>query len=89
MINLIAWIVVGAFAGWVASRIMHTDAEMGALENIVAGIIGALVGGWIMRNFLNTSVDPNGFNILSIATAIVGAVIVIAIYKAITGRRIR
>ena len=87
MINLLLWIIVGALAGWIASKIMKTDAEMGGVANIVAGIVGALVGGWIMRALFNTNVDPNGLNIGSILTAILGAVVVIAIYKAITGRR--
>lgn len=81
------WLVVGALAGWIASMIMKTDAQMGALANIVVGILGAFIGGFLVRTFMNTSVDPNGFNLPSILTAILGAVVLLAIVKAFTGRR--
>lgn len=84
MIDIIAWIVVGALAGWIASMIMKTDAEMGALANIVAGIVGAFIGGWVIGLFGVTT--PEGqFNIASILTAILGAVILIGVVKMVTG----
>ena len=84
--DIIIWIIVGALAGWVASMIMKTNEQMGALANIVAGIIGAFVGGWVIGLF-GINVPEGQLNIPSILTAILGAVIVIAIFKAVTGKR--
>jgi uncharacterized membrane protein YeaQ/YmgE (transglycosylase-associated protein family) len=86
MLSIISWIVVGALAGWIASMIMKTNAQMGALENIIAGIVGALVGGWVIGLF-GMQVEDGAFNLPSILTAILGACIVIAIVKMIRGRR--
>lgn len=81
----IGWIVLGGLAGWIASKFVGTDKEQGIIGNIVAGIVGAFVGGWIF-NLLGGS-GVSGFNIWSFLVAVVGAVIVLAIWKAITGRR--
>lgn len=81
MMSIIAWIIVGALAGWVASMIMKTDASMGALANIVVGIIGAFIGGWVVSLF-GMNVTEGSLNIPSVLTAIVGAVILLAIVKA-------
>lgn len=78
--GIIMWIIFGALAGWIASMIMKTNEEQGAVANIVIGIIGAVIGGFIF-NLLGGS-DVNGFNIYSLIVAIVGAVILIAILKA-------
>jgi len=82
--GIIAWIVLGALAGWIASMIMSTDAEQGAIGNIIVGIIGAFIGGWVM-NLLGKS-GVNGFNLYSVVVAIVGACIALGIYRALTGR---
>ena len=82
MWSLIVWLVVGALAGWIASMIMKTDASMGALANIVVGIIGAFLGGWL-ASLLGVQVDEGGFSFVSILTAVLGAVILLAILKAV------
>lgn len=79
--GIILWIVFGALAGWLASIIMKTDAQQGALMNIVVGIIGALVGGFIM-NLLGQS-GVSGFNIYSLLVAIGGAIVLLAIVRAV------
>lgn len=84
--DIIVWIIVGALAGWVASMIMKTDASMGALANIVVGIIGAFLGGWVVSLF-GYNVAEGQINIPSILTAILGAVILLAIIKAVRGQR--
>lgn len=78
-VELLSWLIVGALAGWFASKIMRTDAEQGALLNIVLGIIGAFVGGFAMNLFGATGVT--GFNLYSILVAILGSVIVIGIAR--------
>ena len=82
--GIIAWIIFGALAGWIASMIMKTDAEQGALANIIVGIIGAFIGGFLMQMFGQSGVS--GFNFYSIVVAIVGACIALAIYRAVAGR---
>ena len=84
MLSLLIWILVGAFAGWVASMIMKTDAQMGALENIVAGIIGALLGGWLLGLF-GIEVADGQLSIPSILSAIFGAVVLIFLVKLVRG----
>ena len=73
--GIILWIIFGAIAGWVASIIMKTDAKQGTVKDIVMGIIGAIVGGFLMD--LGGQSGVTGFNLYSLGVAIAGAVIVI------------
>ncbi len=73
--NILVWIIFGAIAGWVASIIMKKNRKMGAIANIVVGIIGAFLGGYIMDFFGAEGVT--GFNIYSLLVAIVGAVVLL------------
>lgn len=77
--DFLLWIVLGAAAGWVASIIMKTDAQQGWLMNIILGIIGAFVGGFVVSLFGGPGVT--GFNLSSFLVALLGAVVVIAIGK--------
>ena len=80
------WIIIGALAGWIGSKIMGTDARQGGVANVVLGVIGAVVGGFITRSLLGDNQGNNGF-FASFAVALVGACLVIGIWKAITSRR--
>lgn len=82
--NLILWILLGAVAGWIASKIMNTDAQMGAVANIVVGIIGAFLGGYLVQLLTGANVDE--LSLMGLLTAVLGAVILLAIVKAVTGR---
>ncbi len=73
--NFVVWIIFGALAGWIASMIMGANAKMGALANIVVGIVGALIGGFIMNSFGAQGVT--GFNITSLIVAVIGAVVLL------------
>lgn len=84
--GIIMWLVIGALAGWIASKIMGTDARQGALANIVVGVIGAVVGGFLTGLFFGDSRADNGL-IASTLVALLGAVVVLAIWKAVSGRR--
>ena len=84
-LGIIGWIVLGGLAGWVASMIAGTNARQGLLGNIIAGIIGAFVGGFVVNLFGGTGVT--GFNVWSFLVALLGAIIVLFIWKAITGNR--
>lgn len=79
IIDIIAWIIFGALAGWIASIIMKTNAEQGALGNIVVGILGAIIGGFLMRAL--TGSEVTGFNMGSLLVAILGAVVLLAVVK--------
>ena len=74
--NWLVWIIFGALAGWIASMIMGKNAQMGALANIVVGIVGAVIGGFLMTNVFGAS-GVTGFNLPSMLVAIVGAVILL------------
>ncbi len=84
LLDIVLWILFGALAGWIASKIMKTDAQMGALANIVVGIIGAFIGGFLVRTL--TGNDVEGFSITSLIVAILGSVILLAIVKAFNRR---
>lgn len=84
-LGIIGWLVLGGLAGWVASMIAGTNAKQGLLGNIVAGILGGLVGGFVFSLFGSAGVT--GFNIWSFVVALVGAVIVLFIWRAITDRK--
>lgn len=79
--NIILWIVFGAIAGWIASMVMKTDANQGTLKDIVMGIVGAIVGGYLMGFFGQPGVT--GFNVYSLVVSVIGAVVVIAIGRMI------
>lgn len=83
--NIILWIVFGALVGWVASKLMSTDAEQGVIANVIVGIAGAFVGGYLMQVIDKSGVD--GFNIKSFIVALIGAVVLLAVYKAIRGKK--
>jgi len=82
--DFIVWIIFGALAGWIASMIMKTDAEQGPLMNIIVGIVGAAIGGFLMNMFGQSGVT--GFNFYSLFVAILGAVVLLWIYRLITHR---
>ena len=84
-LGFIGWIILGGLAGWVASMIAGTDARQGLLGNILVGIIGAFLGGFVFSLFGGAGVT--GFNWWSFLVALVGAVILLFIWRAITGSR--
>lgn len=76
--NFIAWIIFGALAGWIASIVMGRNKQMGAIANIVVGIIGAFIGGWIVSFFGAQGVT--GFNFSSFLVALLGAVVLLFVF---------
>lgn len=73
--GLIAWIILGALSGWIASMIMKKNESMGALANIITGIIGAFIGG-IVFNLIGAD-KVTGLNLYSILVSVVGACILL------------
>jgi len=82
--TLVAWLVVGAIAGFLASEIMGT--REGLVLMVVLGIVGAIVGGWVAADLFKIA-DVTGINLTSIVVAVVGAVIVIVLYRSLVSRR--
>ncbi len=77
--NIILWIVFGALAGWIASLVMGTDESMGAFANIVVGILGAMLGGFLFNLFGLGGVS--GFNAWSLLVAVLGSAVLIWIVQ--------
>ena len=82
--SILGWIIFGLITGFIASRIVNQRGE-GCLLNIVLGLVGALVGGFIFRQL--TNFDIFHFNLVSMFVAIIGAIVVLLVFHALTGRR--
>jgi uncharacterized membrane protein YeaQ/YmgE (transglycosylase-associated protein family) len=82
--TFIAWLVVGLVAGWIGSMIVNRGGE-GPLLDIVLGVVGAFVGGFLFHMFGHTGVT--GINFYSIFVAVIGAVVVLVVYHAVFRRR--
>lgn len=80
--GIIAWLLLGAFSGWIASIIMKKNKSMGAIANICTGIVGAFIGG-IVFNWLGHE-KVTGLNLYSVLVSVVGACILLAIVSLIT-----
>ena len=84
-----SWIIVllaGAFIGWIASKIMGTDASMGAMANIIVGLVGAVIGRFV-AGLLGMHPQGTDFSIGGIIMGVIGACVLIAIVRAISGGR--
>lgn len=85
MLDLLFWMIVGGLAGWLASLVAGTSERMGCLLNIVVGVLGAVIGGWIFRKL---GLSPPGGKVLSaIVTSFVGAVVFLLVLRLVSGRR--
>ena len=90
MMGLIIWLIVGGIIGWLASMIMKTDAQQGVLLNVVVGIIGPLIGGWLIAPLLGGSTGMSGgFDIMGFVAALIGAIILLAIVNLFRRGRVR
>lgn len=82
--GIIAWIVLGAIAGYLTNMIM--GGGEGVIATIILGIVGAVVGGWLAGTVLNLA-DVTGINPESIVVSVIGGVIVVAVYRLLMGQR--
>jgi len=82
--SIIGWLVLGLIAGFIASKIVNNAGE-GPLLDIVLGIVGALVGGFLFNQF--GAVGVTGFNLYSMGVAVIGAIVVLVLYHALFARR--
>jgi uncharacterized membrane protein YeaQ/YmgE (transglycosylase-associated protein family) len=81
--SILAWVILGLIAGFIGSKIVNKSGE-GVFLDIVLGIVGAVVGGWLFNAFGMSHV--NGLNLYSLLVAVAGSVIVLVLYHALTGR---
>lgn len=81
--GILAWIVLGGIAGWIASMVAKTNASQGIFLNIIVGIVGAFIGGITFGFFGGAGVT--GFNLYSLLVAIVGAVVLLYIVRMVRG----
>lgn len=79
--GFITWLILGALAGWIASLVMGTSSSQGMLEDILLGIVGAFVGGFLMNLFGQSGVS--GLNLYSLIVAAIGAIVLIAAGRAL------
>jgi len=80
MMNAIVWLVVGGVIGWLASLVMKTDNQQGILLNVVVGIVGAVVAGWVISPLVGAgTINQGNFSLLSLVVSFVGIVILLAV----------
>lgn len=77
--SIIIWLVMGGLVGWIASMIMGTNAQQGIILNVVVGIVGALIGGWLIGPLLGAGSINEGITIMSFIVSLIGAVVLLAI----------
>lgn len=77
--NIILWLIVGGVVGWLASIIMRTDGQQGILLNIVVGIVGALLAGWLISPLVGVATINQGISLATILVSLGGAIILLAI----------
>jgi uncharacterized membrane protein YeaQ/YmgE (transglycosylase-associated protein family) len=78
--NFIIWLVVGGLIGWVASIIMKTDAQQGVFLNVVVGIVGSMLGGWLISPLIGAgTVNQGDFSLGGLVVSLIGAIILLAI----------
>ncbi len=82
--SILGWLILGLIAGFIASKVINKSGE-GVIVDIILGIVGAVVGGYLFTAF--GAAPVTGFNIYSMFVAVVGAIVVLVIYHAIFGRR--
>lgn len=78
--NLIIWLLVGGVIGWLASMLMKTNDQQGVVLNIVVGVVGAMLGGWLISPMVGSgTINQNNFSLSALVVSFVGAVILLAI----------
>lgn len=88
--NFILWLIVGGIIGWIASMIMRTDAQQGIFLNIIVGIIGALLAGWLITPLVGgTTINEGNFSLSGLVISLLGAIVLLAIVNLFRRGRVR
>jgi uncharacterized membrane protein YeaQ/YmgE (transglycosylase-associated protein family) len=77
--GIILWLIVGGLIGWIASIIMGTNAQQGIILNVVVGIVGAVIGGWLLGPLLGAGSINAGISVMGFVVSLIGAIILLAI----------
>lgn len=85
--NFFIWLLVGGLIGWAASMLMGTSGRQGVLLNVVVGIVGAVLGGWLLGGLFGTAtINQGDFSVSGLLVSLLGAVILLALVKLVQGR---
>ena len=88
--NFIIWLIVGGIIGWIASMIMRTDAQQGIVLNIVVGIIGSLLAGWLITPLIGgATINQGNFSLGGLLISLLGAIVLLAIVNLFRKGRVR
>lgn len=88
--TFILWLVVGGLVGWLASKLMNTDARQGLFLNVVVGIVGALIAGWFISPVLGVpTINQSSFSLGAVLVSLAGAVVLLAIVNLVSRGRLR
>ena len=88
--NIIIWLVVGGVIGWLASLVMKTDAQQGIILNVIVGIVGAMLGGWLISPLVGVAtINQDTFSLPAMLVSFVGAAILLAIVNLVRRGAVR
>jgi uncharacterized membrane protein YeaQ/YmgE (transglycosylase-associated protein family) len=86
-VEWLAWIIVGAIAGWLAGLLVRGDEGLGVIGHILLGLAGALIAGWVVSQVTGNDPMDGVFDLSTIITAVIGAVVLVLIGSTVMGRR--
>jgi uncharacterized membrane protein YeaQ/YmgE (transglycosylase-associated protein family) len=90
MMNVLVWLFVGGILGWIASLVMHTDDRQGIGMNVVVGIVGAMIGGWIVSPLIGgATINQGDFSGVGLMVSLAGAILLLVAVSLIQRRRIK
>lgn len=88
--TFIIWIIVGGILGWLASMVMKTDAQQGIFLNVIVGIVGAVLGGWLLGSLFGTgTINQDDFSMSGLLVSFLGAVVLLAIVNLLRRGKVR
>ena len=88
--NFILWILVGGLIGWVASIVMRTNAQQGIFLNVIVGVVGALVAGWIISPLVGIpTINQDVFSLSALLVSLLGAIVLLGVVNLVRRGRIR
>ena len=88
--NFLFWLIMGGIIGWLASIVMKTDGQQGLFLNVVVGIVGAMLGGWLISPMVGMgTINQNNFSLGALLVSFVGAVILLAVVNLVRRKAIR
>ena len=88
--NILVWLIVGGLVGWAASVFMGTDGRQGMVLNVVVGLLGAVIGGWLFEGvFRSGSINQGDFSVPALLVSFLGAIVLLFVLKLVRGGALR